>query len=251
MAPDSGFYVGYQKQAPLGVARFVRGVVLLVVISAASLAAVLATVQDRFDPGVFEYGVVRGFEGVIEEFPHPVLLVDGSAEGPTRYFLVGLGKRGAAPRVAGLDGQRVRLEGTLIYREGETMIEIASGSIETLGAAPSDREDPAASLAVHTLVGEIVDSKCFFGVMKPGRGKPHRACAARCISGGVPPVLRVETADGSFHHYLLVDERGGTVNERVLDLVAEPIEITGNVVQRGNLLFLEADPASYVRIREP
>ena len=28
---------------------------------------------------------------------------------------------------------------------------------------------------------------CFLGVMKPGRSKPHRACAVRCISGGIPP----------------------------------------------------------------
>jgi hypothetical protein len=28
-----------------------------------------------------------------------------------------------------------------------------------------------------TLTGEIVDSKCYLGVMNPGQGKVHRDCA--------------------------------------------------------------------------
>ena len=127
------------------------------------------------------------------------------------------------------------------------MIEVVSGSVEAIeanGAASA----PPVDLGTQTLRGEIVDAKCFLGVMKPGRGKPHRACAARCISGGVPPVLRVETAGGEFRHFLLTDEGGATVNDRVLDLVAEPIEITGEVTRRGDLLLLAADPSTYRRL---
>ena len=36
------------------------------VVVAGGMAAVLATHQGRFDPGSFEFGVVRSFEGVIE-----------------------------------------------------------------------------------------------------------------------------------------------------------------------------------------
>jgi len=46
---------------------------------------------------------------------------------------------------------------------------------------------PSTSLGTQTLVGEIVDSKCFLGVMNPGQLTTHRACAIRCISGGVRP----------------------------------------------------------------
>ena len=49
--------------------------------------------------------------------------------------------------------------------------------------------------------GEIVDPKCFFGVMKPGEGKPHKDCAIRCILGGIPPVLKV--TDESWQSKLL------------------------------------------------
>lgn len=39
-----------------------------------------------------------------------------------------------------------------------------------------------------TLEDEIIDPKCYFGVI-PGKGKIHRSCAIRCISDGIPPVL--------------------------------------------------------------
>jgi hypothetical protein len=79
--------------------------------------------------------------------------------------------------------------------------------------------------------------------MKPGRGKSHRSCAANCIRGGIPPVL---VADGQ--HYLLVDFSDQPVNDRVLDVVAEPIEIIGEVVRKDNLYYLKADPETYRRL---
>src|SRR5437016_9462632 len=96
------------------------------------------------------------------------------------------------------------------------------------------------SLGNLTLVGEIVDSKCFLGVMNPGQLAPHRACAIRCISGGVPPVLLVRQKDGPPIYLLLVSAGGKPVNQQVLNVVAEPLEITGEVEQRGELLIMRA-----------
>ena len=44
-------------------------------------------------------------------------------------------------------------------------------------------------LDTFTLIGEIVDSKRYLGVMNPGNGKVHRDCAVRCLSGGIPPIF--------------------------------------------------------------
>lgn len=253
MSGREEFYVGYRERAPEGLARFLRRVVLVLAIGGAGLAAALVTLQDRFDPGAFEFGVVREYEGVIEEAPVPLLRVETPVEvggaAVSRFLLVGFGKHGAARQVEGLDGRTVRLSGSLIHREGEAMLELVDGSVRPLPlGAEKASEIVAADLGRRTLRGEIVDSKCFLGVMKPGRGKPHRACAARCISGGIPPVLRVETPEGDFRHFLLTDEAGGPVNDRVLGFVAEPIEITGEVRRRGDLLILAADPAGYERL---
>ncbi len=97
-------------------------------------------------------------------------------------------------------------------------------------------------------MGEIVDSKCFLGVMNPGQLTPHRACAIRCISGGVPPVLLVRQRDGPAIYLLLVSAEGKPVNKQVLDMVAEPLEITGEVERQGELLILRADPATYRKL---
>jgi hypothetical protein len=103
------------------------------------------------------------------------------------------------------------------------------------------------ALGKLTLVGEIVDSKCFLGVMNPGQLTPHRACAIRCISGGIPPVLLVRQANGPPLYFLLVSHDGKPVNKQVLNLVAEPVEITGEVERQGELLILRADPVTYRR----
>lgn len=86
------------------------------------------------------------------------------------------------------------------------------------------------------------------GIMKLGRGQAHRACATLCIRGGIPPVLRVETRSGEHRHLLLTDYDGGAVNDRVLDLVALPVEVTGRVLRDGDLLILETDPSTIRRL---
>ena len=249
-SPD--FYVGYLAQAPPALGRFMRRIVVALVLGATGLAAVLASLQAPFEPGVFEFGVVREFEGTIQVHPYPILIVDPPRRTEDRavsdFLLVAFGKHGATPEIEAYDGRRVTLRGSLIYREGESMVEIQSGSVKP-AASSNDLPRPGdQDLGEMTLRGEIVDSKCFLGVMKPGRGKPHRACATRCISGGIPPVLRVEAADGTFRHFLLTDEAGAEVNARILDFVAEPVEITGQVSRRGDLLVLAADPLAFRRL---
>jgi hypothetical protein len=99
-----------------------------------------------------------------------------------------------------------------------------------------------------TLSGEIVDSKCYLGVMKPGRDKPHRACASLCIRGGVPPILVVEDARGDRDHYFLIDADGEPIGGELLDLVAEPVRVSGRVYRLGDLRFLAAPRAAFERL---
>jgi hypothetical protein len=78
-------------------------------------------------------------------------------------------------------------------------------------------------------MGEIVDAKCYYGAMNPGNLKTHRACAIVCIKGGIPPVLLVRRKDDAPLYFFLTDPDGLPVNPDVLDYVAEPVEITGDV----------------------
>jgi len=70
----------------------------------------------------------------------------------------------------------------------------------------------------------------------------------RCISGGIPPVLLVRDTAGRATYLMLVGPEGRMVNKEVLDLVAEPVEITGTLARQHELLVLRADPLDIQRL---
>ena len=253
MSGRDDFYVGYLPDAPRGLGRWLRrtllGLLLLVIV----VAAVLVTRQSRFGPGVFEFGVERDFTGVVLEIPNPTLLLldrNTSDRLPQLLLLSALGKRGADELVQGLHGQPAVLRGTLVHRDGRAMIEVHGAEPLAASEAAALSLDPELGVdrGAVTLRGEVVDSKCYLGVMKPGHTKPHRACAVRCISGGVPPMLLVVEPDGSARHLLLASADGKMVNAQVLPWVAEHIEINGRVRAYGDLEVLLADPTTYRRV---
>jgi len=261
--PADDFYIGYMPTAPSTLASWLRTKVAVLLVLFVAVPLALMCTMSPFSNAVFEFGVVRDFEGVIYEKPYPVLIVarpgaegftvEGAQSGyplvetQSTYPLVVFGKFGAGSAVEGLDGKLVQLRGTLIYRDDQTMIEIEDGSVKAIGEGTLVRAN-AIELGTKTLLGEIVDSKCFLGVMKPGNLKPHRACATRCISGGIPPVLLVRGEAGTAEYFMLVAEDGTAVNAEVLDLVAEPIEVTGRVTSGGGQKFLYANPSTYRRV---
>ncbi len=253
MKPSDEFYVGYQPHAPAATGRFARNVAVALLALGAAAAAALSAGQRAFAPATFEFGAERDFVGVVEVDPYPTLLVKrpGEGSGWSRYLLVAFGKHGADELVGDRAGQAVRLRGALIHQDDRTMIEVAAGSVEpvVLEALANAADLPGEeTLGVFTLRGEIVDSKCHLGVMNPGVRKTHRACATLCIQGGVPPILLARDADGREARLLLVDAAGGAVNDRVLDLVADQVEITGEVRRLDDLLVLRADPETYRRL---
>jgi hypothetical protein len=114
-----------------------------------------------------------------------------------------------------------------------------------LDTVPADQESTR-NLEAVTVTGEIVDSKCYLGVMNPGQGKVHRDCAARCLSGGVPPIF--VTSNG-VDQFLLVDPEGHALGHDALhEFVAEPITIHGELLQRGEsrLLMINASALTHM-----
>jgi hypothetical protein len=262
------FYIGWQTNAPPGIGSRVRRTVVFLLALAVALAALLAVGQRTIGVSAFEWGKIKSFSGVLKSRPYPHLLVPRPGASPvsaafSSYYLVQPFKFGLDAETASrFDGQWVNLKGTLIYRENQTMIEVADHSIAASDAVPSrsagktnpeKRASDSWVASVHlgrrTFVGEIVDSKCYLGVMNPGALTPHRACAIRCISGGIPPVLLVRQSGGPPLCFLLVSREGMPVNKQVLDLVAEPVDITGDVERQGELLVLRADPGTIRRVK--
>lgn len=246
---DGDFYVGYRQTAPAALGRFLRRVTIGLLLGAVAVAGLATAAQGPFGDGVFEFGEPRELTGIVLGEPLPQLLVREDGGGAwVHHPLVARGKHGAAAPIAGHAGEMVRLSATRIRRDGITMLELVPGSIErtreTLRIADLGR---GVDLGRRTLHGEIVDAKCWLGVMKPAAGKPHRACASLCIRGGVPAaLLSGEGEDRSL--YLLVDDGGGPVGPRLLDRVAEPVTVTGRVSRHGDLLVLAAEPKAFRRI---
>lgn len=240
----SDFYVGYMPKAPPVLARFLRRAVVAVGLLAAVVALLLVTGQMPFANSTFEYGKVRSFDGTIALNPYPVLLLArpgqvAQSDARSEYLLVAPGKHGADVLASGFDGKQVRLQGQLIYREGKTMVELVPGSIVASGGSAADQE-PLQDMGPKTVSGEIVDSKCYLGVMNPGQGKVHRDCAARCLSGGIPPIF-VSTEGGE--QYLLLDMNGKALRRDDLrEFIAEAITVEGELKLRGRTQFLEINP---------
>jgi len=255
---ENDFYIGYLPKSPENQGRFTRRTVVFLALLVIGIVLILTLGQHKLPVANFEFDHVQKFQGTIDASPYPTLIVArpgmAAAGGDSsRYLLVAPGKHGADDLLRGFDGKKVALDAKLIYRDGQTMLEVMPGSI-TASAVPATTASPDVDLGNVSLVGEIVDSKCYSGVMNPGSGKVHRDCATRCISGGIPPLFLAKNADGNAEIYELAGSDGRAMGKEVLGMVAEPVTIEGRLVRRGSSLLLYADanhiapvPAATVR----
>ena len=238
---NGDFYVGYVPRAPAALGRRIKRIVVGLVAASVALGAALVLDQAPFAASKFEYGIYHDYTGVIEEWPYPILRTDGSS-----FLLVGTGKHGVSEAVRGLQGKSVRLKASLIERGQDRMLEVITDSMQETGtelASSAQQTD----LGPVRLRGEIVDSKCYLGVMNPGNGKVHRDCAVRCISGGAPPAFIARDASGETHVLLLTGSDGRALHREVLPFVAEPLLIAGELVRSGSHLILKAEPSRFRR----
>lgn len=247
------FYVGYLP-LPMTIKRFIVPWLIGNFVLAIGIAAVIAQ-QDR-DPGdgVWETGEPITVIGLLVDDPYPMLRTKNKT-----YLLVEQGKVGVQTRLAGLDlgvSGTWQVTGYLIEREGRSVIELddahVTGALSpvVIDDMPADLLDLPATqdLGTHTLRGEIVDPKCYLGVMQPGDGKTHKACATLCIKGGIPPMLVVRNTASDTAAYLLTDAEGNAFPESHHEYIADPIEVTGQVQRDGDLLILRADLGSIKRL---
>jgi hypothetical protein len=248
---EKDFYIGYLPKMPESSAKVVKVFVVLMFIAAISLAGILWIGQKPFAKSVFEFGTVKDFEGTIEARPIPFLLIEKPEKNnglPTfeRFPLVATGKHGF--NADGFNERRVKLKGTLVYRDNLRMIEVADESVEISSESLFPVEEKPQSLGKFMMQGEIVDSKCYLGVMNPGQSKPHRDCAAACLRGGIPPLFIVKDLSGNVSELWIVSDKGESLNKEILDFVAEPLEISGEVSRTGDQLFFKIDPLQIKRL---
>jgi len=262
---DGAFYIGWQSKAPKPFAKHVKRVLLILFPIALIVAYLLSTSQKKFSTANFEFGKLTEVKGIYYNKPVPLLKVFDKNNLSITIPLVGYGKHGAETAIielekekgVSLNGKEVTLKGTLIYGDGKTLLQVDKNDdpIVNIGAE-STVQLQQKDLGTQTIRGEIVDPKCYFGVMKPGEGKVHRDCAIRCILGGIPPVLHVQNEKGESNYYLIVGPNGEKINEAVQDIVAEPVSIEARVVQQDDWIILYTGKEnikriSYAQLKDP
>lgn len=248
------FYIGWMEKAPQGFAKHIKKVLLILLVAVTIAALLLAFSQKQFATGNFEFGKLTEVKGVYFNDPVPFLKAVNGKDifGHPSFItipLIGFGKTGAAGAIAAIEKQKnislnrkqVTMRGTLLYNDGKLLMQIDTNDpiVVEIGADAGNALLPVVSnLGEQVIHGEIVDPKCFFGVMKPGQGKPHKDCAIRCILGGIAPVLKVTDKKGNENYYLVLGANGEKMNEAVKNFVAEPVSLQAKVVQYDDWIIL-------------
>jgi hypothetical protein len=248
MSDRDEFFIGYAPPVPSGIGRFVGRIVTGLVLGVLVCAAVVASGHVPLQGGTFEFGHRQRFAGTIVEHPYPALRLDGGDPGVPALLLVAPGKHGAETVTQGLNGRHASLSGTRIQRGTLTMIEIEPASVELAERSTSARDEAAGAqpaLDAITVTGEVVDSKCFLGVMVPGSGKTHKECASLCLRGGVPPALFVHDRAGQSALMLLTDALGEAIGARAHHIAGEAVQMTGMLQRQNGWLMLRTDPNTW------
>lgn len=263
MKKETPFYIGWQDQAPPEIRSLIRGTILGLGLLMIFTAGILVFSQRGFDSSVFELGNLTTRQGILVRYPVPMLKVPIAATGDkvSEYqsiLLIGFGKFGAEATLSAMEkktgidlaGKDVQLRGTRIYYQGKEAFELTEGEPALLSweepQVPYQAQEK--DFGKVSLVGEILDPKCALGVMKPGYGKPHRSCAVRCISGGIPPVLRMQTKIGGVNYCLVRGVSGQSVNNQVLSAIADPVLLCGQLKQIDDWLVLFLNPTVDLKV---
>ena len=238
---DTPFYIGYAKTMDKKHSLWLKKRIYITFSLVLIVGLTILIFQNTFYKASFDFLNDKTYKGVLFKYPYPNLRVK-KGKHYFRYLLVNPGKHGVGDIPF---GKMVSLSGRLISRDQDKMIEINPDSIQILSSSTitSNLETVLGSIKIS---GEIVRSKCFYGVMNPGHLKTHKACAILCIRGGIPPVFYVNASKTkTAKHYLMLNSQGKTFNDDILELVAQQVSVTGETSSLDNLFIIKADAKDY------
>jgi hypothetical protein len=214
--------------------------------------------QDEFKNSSFELSTETKIVGIYHESPYPMLKVKLAENEFKNIVLLGFGKSGVNPYLdeirknnTNIEGMTLSIEGNLIYYNGKTLIQVTSDEKVKIVSQQKSRITKAKKIKESTFIGEIVDPKCYFGVMKPGKGKIHRSCAVLCIAGGIPPVFATTDNNKISKYFLITDLKGNPINDKILEYVGKPSRITGKVEKFEDWHLLKVDTSKIVDLDKP
>jgi hypothetical protein len=244
------FFIGW-AETPKVDRRFFFGAGLGLLAGTAAVAGGVAALQRPMGKGDWNMGEIREWRGIATAEPYAMLRTT-DLDGTPRTALLGCqGKCGVSAKIGALAGKPVIVQGSLIQRGTHSMIAVVDGLDwirEDVGGDIDGLAFPKPEPVMEvSLNGEILDTKCWFGAMRPSSGKVHKACASLCIRGGLPPAFYVK--DPKDQSALMIMTSGGFGhNKDLLAYVADPVSITGQVQRFGDLFLLDAPVSAISRL---
>lgn len=258
MKEQDEFYIGWQEEAPDGFQKMALLFFAVVSMSAIAFVGFFSRAEKGFVDSYFDYGNLTEVSGQLVMKPAPALLTEENGKSRT-IPLVGFGKFGAGPvlesfksKLTGdITSYRVTIRGTYFQYQDKRWMELTEGENSLVDFAPAtSRERKILQQGSVTLSGEIVDPKCFFGVMNPGTKAVHRSCARRCISGGIVPVLAIRENGQFVDYYMLEDASKDDLFQEILPYVGLPITISGDVTAYDDWKVLSIKNKSLAQVQE-
>jgi hypothetical protein len=226
------FFVGWSARTATPLLGFLALILLMIFTGFAALAFALGTTVD--DPGGGNFTGDKDITGVLIADPYPMIVTDNDQH---TVVLSGGGKRGVQAEARPLDGKHVRATGAGVKRGDRDLL-----LVDQLQLAPGEPTAPVREpLGIWGLTGEICDGKCSLGVMHPGNGPVHKACANVCLIGGVPPVFITTTPVLGTRYLLMGDPENHPLPDALRDYVAITSRMDGTLERIGDALVFRTD----------
>ncbi|MEO1054464.1 MAG: hypothetical protein AAFX87_27775 [Bacteroidota bacterium] len=230
------FYIGWSEETPRSYSIKGRAFFLTSFIAMLLVGVIYVINQKPYANSEFQYGNIQEITGILVKKPAWGIKTKIGGKHKT-VLLVGLGKFGPEMVLSSLiqkgklkAGQEVTFRGQLFHYQGKYGMELTEMEDSFVSATDqlNSSERNINKLGTTVLEGEIVDAKCFFGVMNPAIKSIHRSCAIRCISGGIPAVLGIRE-DGEFVDYYILESDSEELNRKILPYVGVPVKLIGLV----------------------
>ncbi|PWL37783.1 hypothetical protein DKG77_13495 [Flagellimonas aquimarina] len=257
MEKKDEFYIGYAdtvgQETKSSIRRFVLTALGLLIVG----AVLFGSFQKEASNSTFDFDTPTKISGTYYEAPYPMLRVELTENTFKDILLLGFGKFGANAYLdnikkseVNINGKHLTIEGNLIYYNGKTLLQIDDSHKIDLDNSKKKNFILPQAMGTQEVVGEIVDPKCYFGVMKPGYGKIHRSCAALCISGGIPPVLVASEANAVSEYFLLTDLKGNPIHKDIIPYIGIPSKLKGEVEKMEDWYIMRIDVSEIEKLEK-
>ncbi|MCX8473199.1 MAG: ferric reductase-like transmembrane domain-containing protein [Sediminibacterium sp.] len=258
---ESPFYIGWKNIIPKTHFRFAVLYPLVVLVFMITSAIIIVLNEQKI--AQVNYINPYSITGKIISEPFPALIQKSGKDiygNPnfTVFPIVNAFKFGADSVIANFfnkeninRNQIVTIAGAATQRDKHQIIELTEGLNSITPTKSLDTEETKLILIEKNirLSGEIIDPKCYFGVMNPGEGKPHKACATLCISGGIMPVFSYLNNNNKKCYAVIKSNQQPLLFPQIKDFIADPIAVKGDLYSFYNWQVFIIQPQSIIRLK--